>query len=83
VHAIPPDVPVSSTDFWVTQVGERRSNYHLAALDPCDAQYVILDYADPGMNRDRARFAESRAALLAKGFEEIATGDGLSLLRRR
>ena len=83
VRAIPPDVAVVSTDFWVTQVGERRSNYHLAALDPCDAQYAILDYADPGMNRDLARFAEARAALLATGFEEIAAGEGLSLLRRR
>ena len=83
VHAIPPDVPIVATDFWVTQVGERRSDYHLAALDPCDARYVILDYADPGMNRDLARFGEARAALLATGFEEIASGDGLSLMRRR
>ena len=83
VHAIPPDVPIVSTDFWVTQVGERRFDYHLAALDPCDARYVILDYADPSMNRDLARFAEVRTAMLAKGFDEIASGTGLALLRRR
>jgi hypothetical protein len=83
VHAIAPDVPVVSTDFWVTQVGERRSNYHLAGLEPCDAQYAILDYADPSMNRDLARFGAVRAAMLAKGFDEVASGTGLSLLRRR
>ena len=83
VHAIAPNVPIASTDFWVTQVGERRLNYHLAGLDPCDAQYVILDYADPSLNRDLARFGEARAAMLAQGFDEIASGAGLALLRRR
>jgi uncharacterized membrane protein len=83
VHAIAPDVAVVSTDFWVTQVGERRSTYHLAGLDACDAQYAILDYADPSMNRDLARFGAVRAAMLAKGFDEVASGTGLSLLRRR
>ncbi|MHB8631019.1 MAG: DUF2079 domain-containing protein [Candidatus Limnocylindria bacterium] len=83
VRAIAPNIPIASTDFWVTQVGERRFNYHLNALDPCDARYVILDYADPSMNRDLARFDEARAAIVAKGFDEVATGVGLSLLRRR
>ncbi|MDQ6858408.1 MAG: DUF2079 domain-containing protein, partial [Chloroflexota bacterium] len=82
VHAIPADVAIASTDFWVTQVGERRFNYHLDALDPCDAQYAILDYADPSMNRDLARFAAARGALLKLGFQEVASGEGLSLLRR-
>lgn len=82
VHAIPADVAIASTDFWVTQAGERRFNYHLDALDPCDAQYAILDYADPSMNRDLARFAAARAALVALGFQEVASGEGLSLLRR-
>jgi uncharacterized membrane protein len=83
VQAIAPDVPIASTDFWVTQVGERRFNYHLNALELCDAQYVILDYADPSMNRDLTRFAAARDALKAQGFDEVATGEGLSLLRRR
>jgi hypothetical protein len=83
VHLIPSNVAIASTDFWVTQVGERRLNYHVDALDPCDAQYVILDYADPSMNRDLGRFADARAAIIGQGFDEIASGPGLSLLRRR
>jgi uncharacterized membrane protein len=83
VRAIPSTVAIASTDFWVTQVGERRLNYHLDALDPCDAQYVVLDYADPSMNRDLTRFAQVRSAMIAKGFREIAGGEGLSLLQRR
>ena len=83
VRAIGPGAPIVSTDFWVTQLGERRFNYHLAALETCDARYAILDYADPSMNRDLTRFAPVRAAILATGFDEIAGGEGLSLLRRR
>jgi hypothetical protein len=83
VHAIPPSAPIVSSDFWVTQVGERRLNYHLAGLETCDARYVLLDDADPSINRDLARFGEVRAAVLAQGFDEIASGPGLSLMRRR
>jgi uncharacterized membrane protein len=83
VRAIPANVPIASTDFWVTQVGERRFNYHLATLATCDAQYVILDYADPSMNRDPQRFSEARDAFRSAGFDEIASGEGLSLLRHR
>jgi len=32
---------------------------------------------------DLARFADTRAAIIAQGFDEIASGTGLSLLRRR
>jgi hypothetical protein len=34
------------------------------------------------MNRDLARFTAARAALTALGFQEVASGEGLSLLRR-
>ncbi|MGH2472489.1 MAG: DUF2079 domain-containing protein [Candidatus Limnocylindria bacterium] len=83
VAAIPPDAPVSSRDFFTTQVPERRFNYHLHGLDPCGADFVILDYADPNTNRDeRAHLAEVEA-LKGQGYAEIASGTGLSLLRRR
>jgi len=83
VAAIPADASISSRDYFTTQVPERRFNYHLNALDPCAAQYVILDYADPSVNRDVQKHLAEIATLEAQGYDEIASGIGLSLLRRR
>ena len=83
VRAIPADAAVSSRDFFTTQIPQRRFNYNLVGLDPCDAQYVILDYAAPSVNRDVAKHRAEVDAVKALGFEEIASGEGLSLLRRR
>ncbi len=83
VRAIPADAPVSSRDFFTTQLPQRRLNYNLVGLDVCDAQYVILDYAAPSVNRDPAKHLAEVDALKTRGFEEIASGVGLSLLRRR
>ena len=83
VHALPTDAAVSSRDFFTTQIPQRRFNYNLVGLDPCDARYVILDYAAPTVNRDVAKHLAEVEAVKALGFEEIASGEGLSLLRRR
>ena len=83
VRAIPPDAAVSSRDFFTTQLPQRRFNYNLVGLDPCDAEYVILDYAAPSVNRDGAIHLAEVDAVKVLGFEEIASGEGLSLLRRR
>jgi len=83
VRAIPPDAAVSSRDFFTTQLPQRRFNYNLVGLDVCDAQYVILDYAAPSVNRDLAKHRAEVDAVKALGFDEIASGQGLSLLRRR
>lgn len=83
VRAIPADATVSSRDFFTTQMPQRRFNYNLVGLDVCDAQYVILDYAAPSVNRDLAKHLAEVAAVKALGFDEIASGEGLSLLRRR
>jgi len=83
VRAIPADAPVSSRDFFTTQLPQRRLNYNLVGLDVCDAQYVILDYAAPSVNRDPAKHLAEVDAVKQLGFEEIASGVGLSLLRRR
>jgi uncharacterized membrane protein len=83
VRAIPPGAAVSSRDFFTTQIPQRRFNYNLVGLDPCDAEYVILDYAAPIVNRDVATHLAEVDAAKALGFEEIASGEGLSLLRRR
>lgn len=83
VRAIPPDAAVSSRDFFTTQIQQRRFNYNLLGLDVCDAQYVILDYAAPSVNRAMAKHLAEVEAVKALGFDEIASGEGLSLLRRR
>lgn len=83
IRAIPADAAVSSRDFFTTQIPQRRFNYNLVGLDVCDAQYVILDYAAPSVNRDLAKHLAEVAAVKALGFDEIASGEGLSLLRRR
>lgn len=83
VNAIPADAAVSSRDFFTTQIPQRRFNYNLVGLDPCDAQYVILDHAAPSTNRDAAKHLAEIEAVKAMGFEEIASGEGLSLLHRR
>jgi uncharacterized membrane protein len=83
VRAITADASVSSRDFLTTQIPQRRLNYNLVGLDVCDAQYVILDYASPSVNRDLAKHLAEVAALKALGFDEIASGEGLSLLHRR
>ena len=83
IAAIAADAAISSRDFFTTHVPERRFNYHLNGLDPCGAEYVILDYADPSVNRDEQKHLAEIASLEARGYEEIASGKGLSLLRRR
>jgi uncharacterized membrane protein len=83
VAAIPADASISSRDFFTTQVPERRFNYHLNGLDACGAEYVILDYADPSVNRDEQKHLAEIAALEAQGYEKIASGKGLALLRHR
>ena len=83
VRAIPDDAKVSSRDFFTTQLPQRRFNYNLIGLDVCDAQYVILDYAAPSVNRDLAKHQAEVMAIKALGFDELASGEGLSLLERR
>ncbi len=83
LRAIPPDAAVSSRDLFTTQIPQRRFNYNLVGLDVCDAQFVILDYAAPSVNRDVTKHLAEVEAVKALGFDEIASGEGLSLLRRR
>ena len=83
LRAVPDDAKVSSQDFLTTQLPQRRFNYNLIGLDVCDADYVILDYATPTVNRDLAVHRGQVAAIEALGFDEIASGEGLSLLKRR
>ena len=83
--AIPADASVTASDFVAAQLAHRRYMREYTYQLGCgDAEYVILDVADPQtFARDRARFDRERDALRSIGYEEIAGGDGLSVLRRR
>ena len=43
---------------------------------------MVLDYADPTVNRDEQKHLAEIATLEAQGYEQTATGKGLALLRR-
>lgn len=89
--AIPADARVSASDFVAAQLAHRRFIREYSAQHTCgDADYVILDIADAQtFERDPVRFARELDALRAPrmsgglGYDEIASGDGLSVLRRR
>lgn len=83
--AIPPDARVSATDFVAAQLAHRRYLREYTYQGTCgDAEYVILDIADPqSFARDPVRFAAEREALLRGGYVETASGEGLAVLRRR
>ncbi|MDQ3096828.1 MAG: DUF2079 domain-containing protein, partial [Chloroflexota bacterium] len=83
--AIPPEARVSATDFVAAQLAHRRYLREYSFQNTCgDSDYVILDIADPQtFARDRARFELERQAILGLGYVEIASGDGLSVMRRR
>lgn len=83
--AIPPEARVSASDFVAAQLAHRRYLREYSYQNTCgDADYVILDIADPQtFARDRGRFDREREALRSLGYEEIAGGEGLSILRRR
>lgn len=82
---IPASARVSATDFVAAQLAHRRFIREYSYQHTCgDADYVILDVAGPRTFRgNRARFERERDAIRALGYEEVATGDGLSVLRRR
>lgn len=83
--AIPPDARVSASDFVAAQLAHRRYLREYSYQHTCgDADYVILDVADPQtFARDPVRLEREREALRGLGYAEIASGEGLSVLRRR
>jgi uncharacterized membrane protein len=82
---IPAEARVTASDFVAAQVAHRRFIREYSAQHTCgDADYVILDFADAEtFGRDPVRFARERDAIRGLGYDEVAAGDGLSVLRRR
>jgi uncharacterized membrane protein len=81
VRQIPVGASVASQDGLTSQLAERRRIYSIGFQGLEGADYVVLDYASDG--RDLARHRARVAKVERMGYEVIATGTGLALLKRR
>ena len=77
---IPADARVSAEDGLASHLSERRFiyDYHFEGVQ--DAQWVVLDYA--GADYSLPVFDAQVADAEKMGYVEVASGDGLALLRR-
>lgn len=77
---IPADARVSAETGFSSHLSERRYiyDYHFESVQ--DAQWVVLDYEGTGYNL--AAFQAQVASVEAMGYEQVASGYGLSLLRK-
>jgi hypothetical protein len=71
---------VSAETGFSGHLSERRYiyDYHFEGVE--DAQWVVLDYEGTGYNL--AAFQAQVASVEAMGYEQVASGYGLSLLRK-
>ena len=78
---IPAGASVASQDGLTSHLDQRRFIYSIGFQNVDSAQYVVLDYASDGrdLSRHRARVSEVEAM----GYDLVAVGDGLALLKRR
>jgi uncharacterized membrane protein len=81
VLALPTGASIASQDGLTSHLAERRRIYSIGFQSISDANYVVLDYASD--DRDPARHAARVAAVEAMGYDEVASGRGLALLKRR
>lgn len=78
---IPSDARVSAENGFPSHLSERRYIYDYQFEGVQDAQWVVLDYE--GTHYNLAVFQAQVASVEAIGFDQVANGYGLSLLRRR
>lgn len=83
--AIDPRAAVMAQDFVASHLAQRRLLYYEGYQRTCAvADWIVLDYADPQfVKRDRDKHRREIAKFERSGFETVARGDGLALLRRR
>ncbi|HEV2035653.1 MAG TPA: DUF2079 domain-containing protein [Candidatus Dormibacteraeota bacterium] len=77
---IPPDARVSAENGFPSQLSERRYIYDYTFEGVQDAQWVVLDYKGTGYSLPA--FEAQVASVEAKGYVQVASGYGLSLLRK-
>ena len=78
---ISPDARVSAENGFPSHLSERRFIYDFGFEGVQDADWVVLDYE--GVNYDLAVFQAQVASVEAAGYEQVAGGYGLALLRKR
>ena len=78
---IPPGARVSAENGFPSHLSERRYIYDYGFEGVQDAEWVVLDYE--GTNYDLAAFQAQVSSVEAMGFDLVASGDGLALLRKR
>ena len=78
---IAPDAKVSAENGLPSHLSERRYIYDYGFEGVQDAEWVVLDYE--GTNYNITAFDGQVAAVEAAGYEEVAGGYGLALLRKR
>jgi hypothetical protein len=78
---IAPDARVSAENGFPSHLSERRFIYDYQYEGVQDAEWVVLDYQ--GVNYDMQVFGAQVAAVQAAGYDRVASGYGLMLLRKR
>ncbi len=78
---IPADARVSAETGFSSHLSERRYIYDYYFEGVQDAEWVVLDYE--GTNYDLTVFQAQVAQVEAAGYDEVAGGYGLALLRKR
>ena len=77
---IAPEARVSAENGVPSHLSERRYIYDYGYEGVQDAQWVVLDYE--GTEYDLAAFQDQVARVESLGYEEVASGYGLALLRK-
>jgi uncharacterized membrane protein len=77
---ISPDARVSAENGFPSHLAERRFIYDYGFEGVQDADWVVLDYE--GTNYNIEAFNEQVAQVKTRGYVEVASGYGLSLLRK-
>jgi len=78
---IPSDASVSAENGFPSHLSERRYIYDYGFEGTQNADWVVLDYQ--GTNYDLAAFQAQVANVQSAGYEQVASGYGLALLRKR
>jgi uncharacterized membrane protein len=80
LRAIPASASVASENNLTPHISQRRYVYTIEYEGTQGADYVVLDYAATGYNLDR--FCAQLQGVQLEGYNEVASGLGLSLMKR-